>query len=106
MRSARVYMHAVAAGILMECDDRKGYTFGYDADYQGPPISRTLPVRQEVYSFDGFPAVFDGWLPEGAMLEALLRERKIDRFDSFSQLVAVGHDLVGAVTVSMPGDEL
>jgi serine/threonine-protein kinase HipA len=38
-------------------------------------------------------------LPEGVMLEALLKQRKIDRNDLFGQLVAVGEDLVGAVSV-------
>jgi serine/threonine-protein kinase HipA len=33
------------------------------------------------------------------MLEGLLRQKKIDRSDLFFQLVAVGGDLVGAVTV-------
>ena len=33
------------------------------------------------------------------MLEGLLRQRKIDRKDFFAQLVAVGADTVGAVTV-------
>jgi serine/threonine-protein kinase HipA len=33
------------------------------------------------------------------MLDALLRQQKIDRNDLFGQLVTVGRDLVGAVTV-------
>ncbi|MBB5347525.1 HipA-like protein [Desulfoprunum benzoelyticum] len=33
-------------------------------------------------------------------LEGLLKQRKIDRDDKFSQLVAVGTDTVGAVTVA------
>lgn len=37
------------------------------------------------------------------MLDALLRNAKIDRDDPFSQLLAVGQDLVGAVTVT--GDD-
>ena len=37
-------------------------------------------------------------LPEGYNLEALLRTCKIDRDDLFSQLMAVGMDMVGAVT--------
>jgi len=32
-------------------------------------------------------------------LEALLKRRKIDRNDYFRQILAVGEDLVGAVTV-------
>jgi serine/threonine-protein kinase HipA len=33
------------------------------------------------------------------MLDGMLRQLKIDRNDLFSQLVAVGKDMVGAVTV-------
>ena len=33
------------------------------------------------------------------MLEGLLRHAKIDRNDLFSQLIRVGHDMVGNVTV-------
>ena len=42
---------------------------------------------------------FEGLLPEGIMLEGLLRYAKIDKNDYFSQLIQVGHDLVGNVTV-------
>ena len=33
------------------------------------------------------------------MLEGLLRQRKLDRDDLFAQLMAVGEEVVGAVTV-------
>lgn len=52
-------------------------------------------------SFETFPCFLEGLLPEGYNLEALLRAAKIDRHDLFSQLVATGADLVGAVTVSL-----
>jgi serine/threonine-protein kinase HipA len=58
-----------------------------------------MPVATRAYDFDEFPPFFDGLLPEGFQLDALLRQRKIDASDFFSQLVAVGGDLVGAVTV-------
>ena len=52
-----------------------------------------------IYKFDKFPPFFDGLLPEGIQLEGLLKIRKIDKNDLLSQLIAVGEDLVGAVTV-------
>ena len=55
--------------------------------------------RTEPYQFGGFPAFFDGLLPEGEMLEGLLRQHKIDAHDRLAQLLVVGGDLVGAVTV-------
>ena len=62
-------------------------------------MSLTLPVQGQPHEFPGFPPFFDGLLPEGVMLEGLLRLRKLDRRDGFGQLLAVGGDLVGAVTV-------
>ena len=50
-------------------------------------------------------ADFDGLLPEGVQLTALLQRGKIDKHDLFSQLVAVGADLVGAVTIEVLADK-
>jgi serine/threonine-protein kinase HipA len=58
-----------------------------------------MPAKQQVWEFDCFPPFFEGLLPEGFQLESLLRQMKIDRDDYFSQLLAVGRDMVGAVTV-------
>ena len=101
MKQALVKMHNVEAGILTEIDDNPTlslYRFQYFDTYNDAPISLTMPVGK-VYEFVQFPPFFDGVLPEGGQLEGLLRARKIDRYDYFSQLLAVGHDLVGAVTV-------
>ena len=57
------------------------------------------------FSFDGFPPFFEGLLPEGIMLEGLLRQLKIDANDYFSQLLATGKDLIGAVTVELENYE-
>lgn len=98
MRRARVFVHGLAAGILEELDS-KHYRFIYDDDYTCAPISLSMPTSQKVCEFDAFPPFFDGLLPEGFQLEALLKQHKIDRHDYFAQLVTVGHDLVGNVTV-------
>ncbi len=99
MRQATVKVHDLEAGILTETDDKR-YSFVYHTDYKGAPVSLTMPFYTEgVYEFATFPPFFDGVLPEGGQLEGLLRIRKINRFDYFSQLLAVGQDLVGAVTV-------
>ena len=96
-RSARVLMHGVPAGRLTEGEGE--YTLTYEPGYEGPPVSLTLSVRPEPYRFDRFPPFFDGLLPEGWQLEALLRQAKLDRSDLFGQLLAVGEDPVGAVSV-------
>jgi serine/threonine-protein kinase HipA len=99
MRKADVFMQGKRAGILEEIEKGRRYRFIYFDDYSGPPISLTMPVRERSFDFDRFPPFFDGLLPEGVLLEALLKRRKIDRHDYFSQMLAVGEDLVGAVTV-------
>lgn len=99
MRRAEVFMQGKPAGTLEEIEKGKLYRFTYNDDYAGFPVSLTMPVRERSFDFDRFPPFFDGLLPEGVLLEALLKRRKIDRNDYFSQIVAVGEDLVGAVTV-------
>ena len=96
-RSLLIACHSISCGYLGKTDG--GYVFLYNKDYQGPPISLAMPVRSEPYVFDRFPPFFDGLLPEGGQLEALLRQNKIDSHDYLTQLEAVGGDLVGAVTV-------
>ncbi len=99
MRKANVFMQGKPAGVLEEIEEGKHYRFTYFDDYAGLPISLTMPVRGRTFDFDSFPPFFDGLLPEGVLLEALLKRRKIDRRDYFSQLLAVGENLIGAVTV-------
>lgn len=99
MRRANVFFNFRLAGYLTEERPGAYFVFAYDPSYDGPPISLTMPVRQEPYTFDQFPPFFDGLLPEGMQLEGLLKQKKIDRDDKFSQLLAVGADTVGAVSV-------
>lgn len=99
MRKADVFIHDIHAGVLEEISPRTAFRFTYDPAYAGPPVSLTAPVRPEPYAYETFPPFLEGLLPEGYNLEALLRTLKIDRQDLFSQLLAVGMDMVGAVTV-------
>ena len=99
MRSAKILVNEQDAGILKELKFGKQYSFEYIESYSGTPVSLTMPLSKLVYEFDSFPSFFDGLLPEGYQLEGLLKFGKIDRNDFFSQLVAVGGDLVGNVTV-------
>lgn len=99
MRKAEIYMHGERAGLLIEEKKNNEYRFVYDGDYEGPPISVTMPVEKQAFEYGRFPPFFEGLLPEGVNLEMLLRAKKIDRNDAFAQLMAVGEDTVGAVTV-------
>ena len=99
MRKAKIYVKGIEAGILSELVKGKEYVFEYLEGYKGLEVSLTMPTKQQVYKFNNFPPFFDGLLPEGIQLEGLLKIRKIDRGDYFSQLIAIGEDTVGAVTV-------
>jgi len=99
MRKAKVFVKGIEAGILTEFVQGKEYVFKYLDDYVGLEVSRTMPTREKVYKFDRFPPFFDGLLPEGIQLEGLLKIRKIDRHGYFSQLISIGEDMVGVVTV-------
>lgn len=99
MKKAKVFVNGVLAGYLEEVERGKDYVFTYLDDYQGSPVSLEMPPTQLTYSYKTFPPFFEGLLPEGIMLEGLLRQTKLDRNDLMSQLIAVGKDLVGYVTV-------
>jgi serine/threonine-protein kinase HipA len=99
MRRAKVYVKGKEAGTLTEVIRGKEYVFEYLDGYEGTEVSRTMPLKEKVYEFDSFPPFFDGLLPEGIQLDGLLKLNKIDKHDYFSQLIAVGGDMVGAVTV-------
>lgn len=100
MRRANILVKGIKAGELEELADKK-YRFSYLSNYEGEPVSLTMPVTEikKVYEFDQFPSFFEGLLPEGVMLEALLRKYKLDKDDCFGQLLLVGQDVVGAVTI-------
>lgn len=99
MRIADVFFQNILAGQLLQFEADTGYRFQYRQDYCGPPISLTMPVQNDAYEYQKFPPFFDGLLPEGFQLEALLRQRKLDRDDKFGQLLQIGADTIGAVTI-------
>jgi serine/threonine-protein kinase HipA len=99
MRKAKVFIKGIEAGILTEIQQGKEYVFEYHNEYMGLPVSRTMPLKNKVYTFNRFPPFFEGLLPEGIQLDGLLAIKKIDKDDYLSQLIAAGDDLVGVVTI-------
>jgi serine/threonine-protein kinase HipA len=98
MKSARIFQKDQLAGVLEALEDGS-YRFTYEVGYRGEPVSLTMPVSKRVWEFKTFPAPFEGLLPEGVQLDALLRIRKLDAKDLFGQLVAVGEDVVGSLRI-------
>jgi len=97
MRKIILKIHNEIAAILQEKED--GFRLEYKENYEGDPLSLALPKEKKVYEFTEFPPFLDGLLPEGIQLEALLQKYKIDANDFLSQIILVGEDLVGAITV-------
>jgi serine/threonine-protein kinase HipA len=60
-----------------------------------------MSISQRKYCYNSFPTFFDGLLPEGLMLEGLLKNTTINPDDYFSQLITVGGNFVGTVTVEL-----
>ena len=98
MKSAQIFQKNRLAGLL-EARDDGSYRFIYNVGYRGEPVSLTMPTSQPVWEFPHFPAPFEGLLPEGVQLDALLRIRKLDKNDLFGQLLAVGQDVVGSLRI-------
>lgn len=100
-KSAFVYLDEIYAGRLDDTDD--GFIFSYDSDYLQNPkarsISLTLPLRKEKYISNILFPFFDGLLPEGWMLEKVVKNWKLDSRDRFSILLVSCYDCIGNVTV-------
>ncbi len=99
MKKAKVFANGILAGELQEIKKNHHYRFIYSKQYQGPSVSLEMPITKQLYEFDRFPPFFEGLLPEGMMLDSLLRQMKIDQNDFMEQIIAVGGDLVGNITV-------
>jgi len=50
MRKAKVFVKGVEAGILTELMQNTAYLFEYHEEYDGPAVSRTMPVKVKVYN--------------------------------------------------------
>ncbi|HMO50328.1 MAG TPA: type II toxin-antitoxin system HipA family toxin [Kiritimatiellia bacterium] len=98
-----VFVGGTRAGVLERRTD--GYRFAYVPGYAGPPAFLNLPVKLGEKVWDDFPPPFDGLLPEGVLLEQLLTAAKLDRQDKWGQLLAVGRDVTGMLTILPEGQD-
>ena len=102
MRAGTVYFRDRIAGKLVETSE--GYEFTYDTDYlkdrSSPPVSLTLPKREEPYRSKYLFSFFYGLLAEGVQKAIQCRYMKIDEQDDFGRLLATSkYDCIGAVHV-------
>ena len=72
MRQLEVYVNEVKAGLLTELNPGKGYTFAYNTEYVAsdfPPVSLSLPKRNEPYEAENLFPFFTNLLPDGTKAE-------------------------------------
>ena len=100
-RTAYVYVRDSFAGTLEETDS--GFVFTYDEAYlaspKAPAVSLTLPKRPEPFRSRTMFAFFDGLIPEGWLLERVVRNWKLDPRDRFGLLLVACRDCIGAVSI-------
>ena len=101
LRQAGVYVRDRFAGLIQETDE--GYRFTYDPAYLASEkpnvVSLTLPLREESYTSSTLFPFFDGLIPEGWLLEAVMHNWKIDRQDRFGLLLIACKDAIGNVVI-------
>jgi serine/threonine-protein kinase HipA len=104
MDKIRVFVGEHLAGYLSRESSR--YAFEYLPSYDGAPVFLGWDLPQPRREWDDFPPACDGLLPEGVLLDQLLAKHKLDKSDKWGQLIAVGLDLTGFVSVLPEGSEL
>ena len=100
-RTAYVYVRDTFAGTLKETDS--GYSFIYDSDYlesqNATAVSLTLPMQEDPHTSKTLFSFFDGLIPEGWLLNMVIRNWKIDRKDRFGLLLVACKDPIGNVRI-------
>ena len=101
MKKAKIYMHKIWAGTLIE--DYEGFHFTYEKEYltmdNPEPISLTLPLTSLKYSSKILFPFFDGLIPEGWLLDIAEKNWKFNMRDRMSILLATCKDCIGPVSV-------
>ena len=103
MKKLLVYFNDTKAGTLTEIDPGVGYTFKYEPEYISsglPPVSATLPKRDDAFESDSLFPFFSNMIPEGANRGVICRTLRIDEKDFFGILSAMADkDFIGAVNI-------
>lgn len=101
MRKAEIKIHDTTAGWLTQ--DENGYHFVYETTYlnqkTAEPVSLTLPLQKDVFTSKVLFPFFDGLIPEGWLLDIVVRNWKLNPRDRMGLLLACCKDCIGAVSV-------
>lgn len=104
VREADVHKAGRLAATLRRDPERGGVVFAYRSDYDGLPVSHTLPLGESLFTPGGaVPHFFAGLLPEGRRLAAVRHALKTSADDELSLLLAIGADVIGDVSVVPAG---
>lgn len=68
------------------------------------PLTPRLPLGKNVWRGDDVLFFFSNLLPEGAVLDAILKLKRLPRGDVYTQLAAFGEDAAGAFAIVPEGD--
>lgn len=98
-RNLSVLLYGEPVGELLQTDE--GYTFSYRPDYQGHPLSLSLPVTGKPDFSVRLHPFFKGLAPEGWLRRRYAELQRIDEEDLLGMLVENGNDLLGAVTLRL-----
>lgn len=96
MRIGYVYFKEEYCGQLVEDDV---YTFTYDNNYKGEPISLTMPIERHTFVSKTLHPFFDGLIPEGYLLEKGAKMYNLSILDRMGLLLELCKDVIGAVSV-------
>lgn len=101
MKKGLVYKKDKLTGIVSE--DDSGYSFAYNTAYLQNPVygavSRTLPLRSEVFTDKNMLPFFDGLIPEGWLLQIAIDNWKLNPRDRMSLLLTLCKDCIGDVSI-------
>ena len=100
MRKLEVYLHTQHVGQLIQ-DNRGLLFFKYDVDYLVSgriPLSHSLPLQKERFTFKQCQGFFSGILPEAHQRTMIARRLGISPHNDFAMLAKIGGECAGAVT--------
>lgn len=101
MKKGFVYKKNILAGTIWE--DENGTSFQYHETYLKKTlygaVSKTLPLRLEVFTEQTMIPFFDGLIPEGWLLKIAVDNWKLNPKDRMSLLLTLCKDGVGDISI-------
>jgi serine/threonine-protein kinase HipA len=96
--TAQVFLYGEFVGSLHK--EAHAYSFQYQQDYHGQPLSLSLPVSDTPYTLPHLHPFFASLVAEGWLKNKMCRSQHIAHDDLFTLLINNGDDLIGAVKIT------